>query len=209
MMISLTQIVENLKKPLPGWNGQKHLAPNFRAEEIEKIGSEINNAKKSAVLILIYEKNNELHIPFIKRPAYDGIHSGQISFPGGKSEATDIDFQHTALRETYEEIGIEPTFIDVKAQLSDLYIPPSNYLVKVFVGTTKEHLMFKADPKEVAEIIEIPIKEFFKPDIIKEKIFYRSVDGQEKKAPYFDLQGVEIWGATAMIISELLSIIRE
>lgn len=208
MSSSINPIFQKLNNPLPGWEGQKHLAPNFRAEEIKNMGKEIENARKSAVMILLYEKEGEIFIPFIRRVTYDGVHSGQISLPGGKAEKSDKDFQHTALRETSEEIGIPVERIKILRQISDLYIPPSNFLVKVFVGYLAEKPLFVADQKEVETIIEVPVTKLLKTDNIKSKIFYRSSDGKERSAPYFDVCGIEIWGATAMIISELIEIIR-
>jgi len=204
----LEYIIKQLKKPPPGWEAQKLMAPSYREEEIKKAGKAVLKARKSAVLILFYEKNGQLYIPFIKRTIYKGAHSGQISLPGGKAEKTDNSFDYTAKRETEEEIGIQRDKIEILGQLSDLYIPPSNYLVKPFVGLYNKVPEFIIDKGEVQKVIEIPLEVFFRKGIIKEKEFISSSSGETKKAPYFEVENVEIWGATAMIINELLEIIR-
>ncbi len=209
LKLSFTSIESSLRKPLPGWEGQRLLAPEFREEEMLRMRHKMNSARQSAVLLLIYENFRELTIPFIKRASYDGIHSGQISLPGGKKEETDRDFSHTALRETHEELGIATDDIEIVGQLSDLYIPPSNFMVKVFVGFSKHVPDFKPDAVEVDSVIQIPLRDFFRSEVVKRKAFYRSSDGKEKTAPYFDLKRAQIWGATAMILSEFIELIRQ
>lgn len=206
--LSLSHISACLSRPLLGWDAQKILAPSFREEEIMQSQKKMEDARKSAVLILLYKKNDTLHIPVILRNEYNGAHSGQISLPGGKVEKFDDSHEDTALRETYEEIGVERKKIKVIGCLSDLYIPPSHFLVKPFVGYIRETPKFKPDPKEVQRVIEIPLESFFKEDVVKEKAFVSSSSGVTKKAPYFDVENIEIWGATAMILSELIEIIR-
>ncbi|MBN2746667.1 MAG: CoA pyrophosphatase [Bacteroidales bacterium] len=209
MNISISHIESCLQKPLLGWEGQRLLAPDFREEEILRMKQQMAFAKQSAVLILLYENHGKWTIPFIKRASYDGIHSGQISLPGGKKEEKDIDFLQTALRETQEELGISTENVRILGQLSDLYIPPSNFIVKVFVGYCSNLDTFRPDSVEVASVIEIALDDFFAKDIINRKAFYRSSDGKEKTAPYYDLSGVELWGATAMILSEFVEMIRQ
>jgi len=205
---TLHSIREKLKNPLPGWEAQKIMAPSYREVELEQAKHMISKAKKSAVLILLYEKEGLLHIPFIKRAEYDGAHSGQISLPGGQFEKADDSFEFTARRETEEEIGIKRDEIIFMGQISDLYIPPSNYLVKTFVGYLPYQPNFIIDTKEVQKVIEISLDSFFESDVVKEKPFVSSSSGATKKAPYFEVENIEIWGATAMIISEFIEIIR-
>ncbi|OIP01271.1 MAG: hypothetical protein AUJ98_05100 [Bacteroidetes bacterium CG2_30_33_31] len=209
MTITIEEIKVKLLKELPGHKAHKILSPPYRDEEIKKRIDASDIPRNSSVLLLLYQKNGSLNIPFIKRSVYEGVHSGQISLPGGKHENFDVDFKATALREANEEIGIISADVQILGQISDLYIPPSNFRVKVFVGYLPYQPMLIPDKKEVQKIIEIPLVDIFKDDIIKSKVFYVSSYGIERKSPYFDLCGVEIWGATAMIISEFREIILQ
>jgi 8-oxo-dGTP pyrophosphatase MutT (NUDIX family) len=139
---------------------------------------------------------------------YDGVHSGQISFPGGKVETTDKDFEATALRETFEEIGVKPEAIEIIGQLTDFYISPSNFLVKVFAGYTLQKPAFIPDKKEVQSILEVDIDEFFDSNNIAEKEFYSTSRKTAVFAPCYLVNGLEIWGATAMMLSEMLDILK-
>lgn len=209
-MINVTQqdIIQKLNKPLLGWNAHKIMAPKNRAEQLKTAMEAHVDARQSAVLILLYQKNGDWFIPLIERSVYPGVHSGQISLPGGKVESQDVNFEATALREAQEEIGVQPESIDLIGSLSELYIPPSNFNVKPFVGFYKNSIRFTAQEHEVQRIIEIPLRELLSDGIIQEKDFGRSTNNIVQKAPYFHLQGVEIWGATAMILNEFRLLTR-
>ncbi|MCK9422043.1 MAG: CoA pyrophosphatase [Bacteroidales bacterium] len=167
-----------------------------------------DNAVQSSVLILLYPMNTEIGLVLMRRPDYIGIHSGQISFPGGKYEDDDKSLIYTALREANEEIGIDPILVQILGQLTELYIPPSNFLVTPVVGYMPFRPQFKADPKEVAAIIEIRISDLLnKSNIQKKKIKLRH--GLSLKVPSFFIDDNIIWGATAMILSEFRIIIQE
>ncbi len=199
-------IAEKLKKcfnaPLPGFNAQLQMAPTYRMNDL--LNTEHHrNAVKSSVLILFFEKNEEFYIPFIKRPIYNGVHSGQIAFPGGRWETTDKSMYHTALREAREEIGIKTEKVSLIGKLTDLYIPPSNYIVSPFTGIYHSADTFIADPTEVAAIIEIPFSFFLKSDSRKEATLKLS-NGQQITTPSFNFNNEIIWGATAMILNELV-----
>jgi 8-oxo-dGTP pyrophosphatase MutT (NUDIX family) len=144
----------------------------------------------------------------IRRSVYVGVHSGQIAFPGGRYEEEDGDVKVTAFREIEEEIGIPEDKIEIIGRLSDIYVPPSNFLISVFVGYLAEKPVYKIDEREVDEVIEIPFADFFKPDVIKHKDFYVNSIKAVSNAPYYDVTNAEIWGASAMVISELLDIIQ-
>lgn len=163
-------------------------------------------AKKSAVLILFYMKNEEIHTTLMRRSSYDGTHSGQISFPGGKKDPEDLNLEKTALRELNEEVGINPNKISILGSISELYIPPSNFLVRPYLGFTKKEFTYEPDPREVDEVIEMPLSLIFEEKTIKEGLIELST-GFKVKAPYFDVYGNIVWGATAMILSELKDIV--
>ncbi len=187
---------------LPGMDAHMSIAPLHRKSEI-KDAELRKNAIKSSVLILFYEKENEPHIVFIRRPDYNGVHSGQISFPGGRWEMTDKSLYHTALRESREEIGVNTHKVMYSGKLTDLYIPPSNYLVSPYVAIYDGGCRFEPDPAEVAEIIEVPFLFFFKASALKNvNILVRGTESLN--TPAFVYNNNIIWGATAMILNELI-----
>src|SRR5690606_22908133 len=161
-----------------------------------------------AVLMLLYPIENKLHTLLMLRPIYKGTHSGQISFPGGKMEPEDEDTIATALRETHEETGVEPASVEIIGKLSDVYIPPSRFLVKRYIGfrTKKPHLI--PDPREVEALIEAPIEALLEKANIREKSIFISALNAEIQAKYFDIFGHTVWGATAMMISEFNDIVE-
>lgn len=190
-----------LKKTLPGESVQNKMSPIVRGDLNLTLPF-----REAAVLILLYPEKKKPATLFIKRTEYDGVHSGQISFPGGRNEKNDLSMGMTALRETEEEIGINSQKIKLIGQLTSLHIPVSNTKVYPFVGFIEKKQTYTADPLEVEYIIEAPIEEIINPLIVKsEKMKIRDI---ELEVPYFDISGHQIWGATAMILSEFIEIAR-
>ena len=208
MNLSPDELKQKLEQPLPGITSHLKMAPRHRVEEFSSLASIVPLARNSAVLILLFPVNGKLKTVFIQRSVYEGVHSGQISFPGGKHEKSDKDFEATALRETQEEIGVEPDKIEIIAQLTDFYIPPSNFLVKVFVGYASQQPAFTPDHKEVQSILEVDIDEFYDRQNIAEIEFYSTSRKTTINAPCYLVNGMEIWGATAMMLSELIDILK-
>jgi 8-oxo-dGTP pyrophosphatase MutT (NUDIX family) len=204
---------EELQHPLPGKQSQLRMSTMARLRELMDV-TQPSDAVTSSVLILIFPsgKDNELCIALILRQEYEGVHSGQIALPGGRFEKEDINGENTALREAREEIGINPQEVTILGKLTDLYIPPSNYLVLPFVGFSAKEPIFKADPVEVDKIIIIHIRDLIDPDKIKKMEFIVG-NGLKLKAPSYVINGHTIWGATAMILSEfkeiVLSVLRK
>lgn len=191
-------LIEQLSKPLPGFEVQKKMAPQSR---LNNIFNQIPLAtKNSAVLILFYPNGNSIYVPFIEKTKYEGVHSGQISLPGGKYEEFDVNLAQTALREAEEEIGVDSKKIKILGSLTPLHIPVSQFMVFPYIGITSEIPNFVANPSEVAKIIHINIKELINPKKTIEKIKVRET---EIEAPFFIFDKTKIWGATAMILSEL------
>lgn len=187
-------------------NSHEKLMPAIRRQQMAAF--EHNTTPKlSAVLLLLYQKDDILHFVLTKRASYDGIHSGQVSLPGGKFDPTDSSLEYTALRETYEEIGIPSLNIEVIGPLSELFIPPSNFHVTPFVGFLKSKPDFFPDPTEVASIIEVPVVNLLDEKNVRIKHFEVSMHSSIE-APYFQLNDAEVWGATAMILSEFREIVR-
>jgi 8-oxo-dGTP pyrophosphatase MutT (NUDIX family) len=196
-----------LKQSLPGKEAQIKMASDIRLTNFQ-FRNEPENAIHSGVLILLYPFGKSIQMVLIKRAIDKSVHSGQISLPGGKYEKEDANLEQTALRETHEEVGVKPSHIKILGSLTELYIPPSNFIVFPYVGFCNERPVFIPDGNEVDSIIEIDINEFLNPLNLKTKeIIIRN----EFKitAPVFEIQGHTVWGATGMILSEFVEIIRE
>jgi 8-oxo-dGTP pyrophosphatase MutT (NUDIX family) len=194
-----TYLAQKLQEELPGITAHKEAAP-YRQTDYD--GLDLNVVKKSAVLILFYQKDNEPHLVLIQRPVYDGTHSGQIAFPGGKVEEGDQDIIYTALREANEEVGVFIEDVEVIGQLSDVYIPISNFIVTPVVGFINYTPQFIAEVREVAEIIELRVTLLTG---IKKLSFNRIKlsNGLKQKVPTFEFNQKTIWGATALMLNEL------
>lgn len=166
------------------------------------------NAILSSVLILLYPSSENIRFVLMLRPDYDGVHSGQISLPGGKYEDSDESLIYTALREAAEEVGIDPSRVQILGQLTELYIPPSNFIVTPVVGYLTSHPVFIADPMEVAKIIEVTLSEFLDDENVQNAEM-KLRNGIKMSVPAFLIGGNVIWGATAMILSEFREILQE
>ena len=200
-------LIEALNGEKPGESAQLLMAPTFRKEEL--LQRDFNmEVKESAVLLLFNPFAEELSVILTKRSSRLKVHRGQVSLPGGRVDANDIDSTATALRETWEEIGIPINQIEVIGQLSNLYIPPTNFDVAVVLGFLKNAPLYQINLDEVEEVVEVPLSHLMNPLNIKNKVFYTSSSGQDRYAPYYDVMGLEIWGATAMMLSELIEVIK-
>jgi 8-oxo-dGTP pyrophosphatase MutT (NUDIX family) len=160
-----------------------------------------------SVLILFYRDNGELFFPLIKRTDYKGLHSGQISLPGGKKEGDETD-DETAIRETHEEIGVDPAHIKVIGHLSRFHVIPSNFIVTPIVASIDHKPKFIPDPREVNRIIQVNLSDL----IHKDAIFTSEILAAGKfklNAPHFLVEQEIVWGATAMMLNELRIITQE
>jgi 8-oxo-dGTP pyrophosphatase MutT (NUDIX family) len=198
----IPQLKYRLTRPLPGKETQLKMAPSFRPDLSPRYSD-----TKAGVLLLLYPNPNELYLVLTKRPVYQGTHSGQISFPGGKFDPSDKSFVETALRETQEEIGITRHLIEIIGQLTPLYIPVSEIEVFPTVGFTEIRPIFHPDPHEVEFLIEVPLSTLLNPAIKEIKPF--ESEKFNGIIPYFNIENNHVWGATAMILSEFLEIVRE
>ncbi|MFC3881657.1 NUDIX hydrolase [Algoriphagus namhaensis] len=209
--MNFTELIQKLEKgfskPLPGKNAHLTMAPN--PIDPKRFDPEVpSNHRKGAVLILFYPDSQEVCFPLIKRPSYEGVHSGQIAFPGGKYELEDANLEQTALREAQEEVGVDPSRVEILGEMTSLFIPPSNFLVSPFIGITSQKPEFVREEKEVDRILLPTVKELLSPSIRKEKKF-NFARNLVLDTPYFEIDGEVVWGATAMMLSELLHLIDE
>lgn len=178
------------------------MSPSNRLELLRNLDIKKVNPKKAAVLMLFYPKNGATHLVLIHRTSYYGVHSSQIAFPGGKPENVDKNLEATALRETHEEIGIHPNKVEIIRSFTEVYIPPSNFMVYPFMGISHHELEFQRQEDEVAGIIELPLIDFLDEKIIETKIMETSYAGSIE-VPGFVVDNHFVWGATAMMLSEL------
>lgn len=164
------------------------------------------NARKSAVLLLLYPNKDQILIPYIQRPAYDGVHGGQMSLPGGKVELEDESLIRTALREAQEEIGIKAIDVQILGRLTEIYIAPSNYFVLPVVGYLNYIPEFYPDSKEVDSILNISIDELLDKKNAKVSTITNKFATFETAS--FVIQEKVIWGATALMTAEFLELVK-
>lgn len=204
MNITVDYIRQKLSQTLPGLSSHLKLAPDNRTEEIALYLNSKTEAKKSAVMILLFHENEKLKVVFIRRGMYVGIHAGQIAFPGGRYEEFDQQVENTAFREIEEEIGIQRHEIEILGRLTDIYVPPSNFLISIFVGYIAKKPNYIIDEREVAEVIEVDFDVFFTEGIIAQKAFQIPTTIETVQAMYYKLPNADLWGASAMVMTELI-----
>jgi 8-oxo-dGTP pyrophosphatase MutT (NUDIX family) len=207
-MKSFTSFIEkirnNLKKPLPAQTSHK-IMEALSAKYLDLKPDE--NTRKSAVLILLYPHEDQVYFPLILRPLYNGFHSGEIGLPGGRYELTDKDLIQTALRETEEEIGVKIEEIQVLGTLTEIYIGPSNFFVLPVVGYLPHRPDFIVDEHEVEEILEVRVNYFSDPSVIDSATI--PIPNDLVLTPYYKVKDYKVWGASAKMINELLSVLDD
>lgn len=202
-MITVEQIEAALRGPLPGIEAMRRMAPLTRALYPPEEGL---RPRSGAVLVLLYpgDPAGELYLVLTRRTDTLGTHRGQISFPGGSVDPDDLSTAHTAVREACEEIGVCEAGLRLLGDLTPLYIPPSNFCVAPHVAYVSQRPAFRPQPDEVAELIEAPLRHFLDPGIVGYE--QRTVLDQTINVPYFRVGTHQVWGATAMILSELAAV---
>ncbi len=200
----LERLAEQLQDSKPGLPAQLQMAPDHRRHERTylEVG---DSCLKAGVLILLYPVNGRFHVALTLRSDRVAHHQAQISFPGGSNDPGE-SLVETALREAREELNIAPDSLRVLGELTPLYVPPSNYCIFPFVAVADHRPDFQAASDEVAEIIEVPLDHLLNPGSVKRE--HWTIHGVGVEVPFFLYGGHKIWGATAMILAELLEIIR-
>lgn len=192
------QVIKAIQKGLPGAASQKLMAPSVRFTGQKLPNPELS--KQSSILILLFPQEANWTTVLIERTPF-GPHGGQISFPGGKKDDADKSEYDTALREAQEELGVPREDVELIGQLTRLYVPNSNFWISPFIGRLDYEPDWIPDPKEVQSVITVPLKDLFLP--ANKQIANIERRQIQIRAPFYDVQGHQVWGATAMIISEL------
>ncbi|MDN4164268.1 CoA pyrophosphatase [Cytophagales bacterium LB-30] len=196
-----------LQQPLPGREAQIRMSA-VPVDQERFVFKERPDAKQGSVLILLYKHQGEWFIPLMLRPDYEGVHGGQVSFPGGKKEEQDADLFETALREAHEEVGIEQDKVKILGAMTEMYIPPSNFKVFPVLAYTEQRPDFLINQYEVVRVIEMPLRLLLQEETIQHKVM--TVLGKfTLQTPYFAIDNETVWGATAMMLSELKFILQE
>jgi 8-oxo-dGTP pyrophosphatase MutT (NUDIX family) len=193
--------------PLGGLEAQFQLAPKFRQKYTQEF-LEATIAKKAAVLALFYPNTQgETCFLLTLRANYNGVHASQISFPGGKFDSYDDSLENTALREAHEEVGIYPDDVYIFKQMTDVFIPPSNFMVTPFLGLL-DYTPILTKNEEVEENVEVLLQ-----DLLNESAFTTTIVttsyAQKISVPSFNLGNFMVWGATAMMLNEIKVLLKE
>ena len=199
--------VENLE--LPGKKALFKMAPMERVKELKDVDIKALNPREAAVTALFYpNKDNQTFLILILRKTYKGVHSAQIGFPGGKVEPEDKDLKDTAKRETEEEVGVPYDDIQLIKKMTTAYIPPSNFNVHPFIGYLEDTPKLIKQDDEVEDIVLVDIDDFLNEDSLIEETLTTSY-ASELTVPAFHLNGHVVWGATAMMLSEIKTLFKQ
>jgi 8-oxo-dGTP pyrophosphatase MutT (NUDIX family) len=203
-ILSVSDIRHLLTRPLPGAEAQMRMAPQRR------VGGALDTTDPAArrqggVLILLFPRSEHMHFVLTRRTDQVAHHKGQISLPGGTRQDNER-LAYTALRETGEELGIPTADVEIVGRLSPLFVPTSDYCVHPFVGYLAGAPTFRPNPVEVAEVLEVSLASLLDP--AARKVEYWQYPGSEdrRRVPFFSFQGWVVWGATAMILSEMVTV---
>ena len=203
---ALDRIRAGLQQPLPGLDAQLRMAPSPRVGWDPLKFPE--GARNGAALLLVYPHDENLHLALTVRGSGLRNHTGQVSLPGGGVDEGET-YEQAAIREANEEIGLNPSTVEILGRLTPIHIPVSGFLLHPIVGFTSMRPAFQRAEWEVARIIEAPVSLLSDPAVIKREIRTRVVKGHsvDVDVPYFDIDGEKVWGATAMVLAEFCAIL--
>jgi 8-oxo-dGTP pyrophosphatase MutT (NUDIX family) len=193
------ELALKLTQPLPGWSAHSRYQPELSFGRHR--GPAPAHVRQAAVLILLYPHQDAWHVPLMLRPANMPDHAGQVSLPGGLIEPGETSRQ-AALREFVEELGVPSERLEMLGSLSPLYLFASNYQITPWVAAAHHAPPFQPSPREVERLLEVPLAHLVDP--ANTERFERVQRGLSFEAPCFRWQSDRIWGATSMILAELV-----
>ncbi len=201
----LDNLKQRLNGPKPGLFSQLKMVPDHRRHE--KTYLEVaDSCNRAGVLVLLYPRLDQIHIVLTRRTSTVAHHQAQISFPGGHKDSHESVLE-TALREAEEELNVAPSEVRILGELTPLYVPPSNYCIYPVVAMAESRPDFRPSPHEVAEVLEIPLGHLLDQKNVRREVW--PLRGIDVSVPFYSFQDNKIWGATAMIIAELLDLMGE
>lgn len=205
----LGRIRKTIGQGLPGFAVQEKMTPLGRLPADKAILMAGKEPYNGAVMALLNPlPGGTWSLVYIKRPDYDGTHGGQMAFPGGKTDNDDSDFLHTAQRETHEEIGVLPHEYELVGKLTEVYIPPSNFLVHPYISVAKKTLHFTPDDREVEYVWQVLVEWLLSDNAVSVRDF-KTVYGTIKNYPCYIFGNHIVWGATAMITAEIVAVLKK
>lgn len=195
---------DRLSGELPGAGAQIEMAP-MRPDALERTELAERNCREAAVLALLHPLDGHAHVVLTVRRLHLADHAGQVAFPGGRRESNESLLQ-TALREAQEEVDVQPDEVNILGELTPLYIPPTNFCVYPYVGYVRAAADLRPHDLEVERIVHVPVAALLDPTNTRKEA--RSVRGSLVEVPFFDVSGLQVWGATAMMLAEFVAILR-
>lgn len=207
---SFSERISKIKNlPLPGEVAHFEMAPEMRIAELRAMSKRPTDFRRAGVMALFYPgSDGGARLLFILRNSYSGVHSAQVAFPGGQFEEDDRDLLQTALRETEEEVGVPAGDIELIRPLTQVYIPPSRFEVSPFIGLLPHTPEFRKQESEVADLIEVPVQDVMQNSNLVRRRLTTSY-AHEITVPAFQLEGHIVWGATAMMLNEVKSLLKQ
>ncbi len=203
----IDDFIFSMQEGLPGDEAHVKMLPTGR-KLLNHEEKRILNYRPSAVAVVCYPDDGEIHSILTQRQDYPGKHGGQLSFPGGKFDPEDLDLENTARRECFEEIGIPMKCGITLGKLSEVYIPVSEFVVTPYVIFHEAKPFTRRNEIEVAEIIDFPLNQLLNEDSYRILDIYSSEGMKYKNTPHFCLSEKMVWGATALILSEFREILK-
>ncbi len=204
----ISEIKDLASQNLPGEQAHRDLMPVNRPFS-SQIKLDAKDFRQSAVAMVLYEDRNELMSLLIQRPFYEGIHSRQIAFPGGKRDPEDPNIEYTARRECMEEVAIPMEDLSLLGKLTEVYIPTSKFIVSPHLFSIDSLPDLIPDAREVDQIIPFRVSRLLEADSIQYTDMKFGNGFKQKNVPYFAIEDKVVWGATGMILSEFRTMLRQ